>query len=136
MKIWNCWGNFEQKKYGFLSKRWARCCTPNPKLLSNDFWTFKCLDKTRNCEFTWLINQTWKLGILLSSVEPLRMIRGTKSYGKIIIYWTKIILKKGCGFFFDDSRTQFGRQSIQNRLIFMCCINDYWNDKFKPLTND
>jgi hypothetical protein len=44
--------------------------------------------------------------------------------------------KLGCSLYFDDSHAQLCRQSIQNRLIFMCCINDYWNDKFKPLTND
>ncbi len=44
--------------------------------------------------------------------------------------------KPGCGFFFDDSHTQLDRQSIQNRLIFMFCIDEHWIIKQSPLTND
>jgi len=44
--------------------------------------------------------------------------------------------KPEIGFFFDNSRTLAGKQSIQNRLMFMRCINDRWNNKLKPLSND
>jgi hypothetical protein len=44
--------------------------------------------------------------------------------------------KPNVGFFFDNSRTLVGRQSIQNRLIFMRSINDPWNNKLKPLSDD
>ena len=44
--------------------------------------------------------------------------------------------KPGVGFFFDNSRILIGRQSIQNRLIFMRSIDDPWNNKLKPLSND
>jgi hypothetical protein len=44
--------------------------------------------------------------------------------------------KPGCGIFFDKSHTQLGHQSIQNRLIFMHCIDEHWNNKLKPLKND
>ena len=44
--------------------------------------------------------------------------------------------KPGIGFFFDDSLNLFGRQSIQNRLMFMRRITDPWNNKLKPLSND
>jgi hypothetical protein len=44
--------------------------------------------------------------------------------------------KPGCGFFFDNSQTQKGCQSIQNRLLFMRCIDEHWNNKLNLLTND
>ena len=44
--------------------------------------------------------------------------------------------KPGVGYFFDNSRTLVGRQSIHNRLIFMRSINDQWNNKLQPLSND
>ena len=44
--------------------------------------------------------------------------------------------KPQVGYFFDNSKTLLGRQSIQNRLIFMRSINDPWNNKLQPLSND
>jgi hypothetical protein len=44
--------------------------------------------------------------------------------------------RPGLGFFFDNSHTLLGRQSIQNRLFFMRCMNEPWNIKNEPLTND
>ncbi len=44
--------------------------------------------------------------------------------------------KPHVGFFFDKSKTLLGRQSIQNRLHFMRCISDPWNNKLQPLSND
>jgi hypothetical protein len=44
--------------------------------------------------------------------------------------------KPNVGFFFDKSKTLLGRQSIQNRLNFMRCISDPWNNKLQPLSND
>ena len=40
------------------------------------------------------------------------------------------------GMFFDDSKTLLGRQSIQNRLMFMRCITDPWNNKNQKLSDD
>jgi len=44
--------------------------------------------------------------------------------------------KPHVGLFFDDSKTLLGRQSIQNRLMFMRRINDPWNNKNQTLSND
>jgi hypothetical protein len=44
--------------------------------------------------------------------------------------------KPGIGLFFDSSRTKKGRQSIQNRLLFMRSMNHPWNDPSNPMTND
>jgi hypothetical protein len=44
--------------------------------------------------------------------------------------------KPGIGHFFDNSHTLYGRQSIQNRLLFMRSIDESWNNKLNPLTND
>jgi hypothetical protein len=41
----------------------------------------------------------------------------------------------GKGMFFDGSRTRRGRQSIENRLIFMRSINTCWNLDKRKLTN-
>ena len=40
----------------------------------------------------------------------------------------------GVGFFYDNSKLKIGRQSIQNRLLFMRSITYPWN--LKPMTND
>jgi hypothetical protein len=44
--------------------------------------------------------------------------------------------KPQVGYFFDDSRTLLGRQSIQNRLMLMRCITDPWNNKNQTLSDD
>jgi hypothetical protein len=41
--------------------------------------------------------------------------------------------KPQVGFFFDTSKTLFGRQSIQNRLMF---LTDPWNNKYQRPSND
>ncbi len=42
--------------------------------------------------------------------------------------------KPGCGYFFNNSHTQIGRQSIQKRLLFMRYIDEYWTNKNNPLS--
>jgi hypothetical protein len=44
--------------------------------------------------------------------------------------------KPQVGYFFDNSKTLLGRQSIQNRLMFMRSIADPWNNKNQPLSDD
>ena len=44
--------------------------------------------------------------------------------------------KPNVGYFFDSSRTLVGRQSLQNRLMFMLSINDPWNNKLQIKTDD
>jgi hypothetical protein len=44
--------------------------------------------------------------------------------------------KSQIGYFFDKSRTQLGKQSIQNRLMFMCIITDLRNNKYQRVSND
>ena len=39
--------------------------------------------------------------------------------------------KPNLGMFFDSSRTMKGRQSIQNRLLFMRSITFLWNSSYK-----
>ncbi len=40
------------------------------------------------------------------------------------------------GFFFVNSKTLLGKQSIQNRLLFMCYMTDPWNNKYQRPSND
>jgi hypothetical protein len=44
--------------------------------------------------------------------------------------------KPSIDYFFDNSKTQLGQQSIQKRSLFMRYVTDPWNDKLQPLTDD
>jgi len=44
--------------------------------------------------------------------------------------------KQGIGYFFDNSKTTRGKQSIQNRLHFMRSIDKPWTNLAEPLSND
>ncbi len=44
--------------------------------------------------------------------------------------------KPGLGFFFDRSRIKKGRQSLENRLMFMRSITFEWTCDLKKLSND
>jgi hypothetical protein len=75
----------------------------------------------------------------VTSTRVIKTIRDEEPkplYNLLIDNYFEESRKPNVGYFFDKSRTLLGRQSIQNRLMFMRCMTDPWNNKLKPLSND
>ena len=71
--------------------------------------------------------EEWSKFITSSRViKTLRDTQPTILYQKLMNTYFEERRKPGVGFFYDSSRTKKGRQSLQNRLLFMRSINHSW----------
>lgn len=88
---------------------------------------------TRICERA--TPDEWSKFITSSRViKTLRDAQPTILYQKLLSTYFEERRKPKVGFFFDSSKSKKGRQSLQNRLLFMRSLNFPWKDL--PLSDD